>query len=605
MYPVLRFVSLLLLSLLLFACSANISDNKSITELKYPDDLKVVTRAEWGWQPLTKTLPEQSINKITIHHGGEIFKEETDMIQYLRNLQSWSRAEKKWIDIPYHFMIDLDGNIYETRPINYPGDTNTDYDVRGHALICVVGNYEVQKLSDASLKSLVKLTAYLKQKYHVDNNNIKTHKDYTETLCPGKDLYKHFSDGSFLKMIDDELINKPVITKTNAKVKTGIEILRDRNFDVLKGKKVGLVTNPTGVDSKLKSTIDILFESKEFNLTALYGPEHGVRGNYTAGEHVDYYIDDATQLPVYSLYGKTRKPTSEMLKDVDVIVFDIQDIGSRSYTYISTMGLVMEAAAENDKEVVILDRPNPLGGNRVEGNVVEDGYFSFVSQFAIPYLHGLTVGELATLLNEEGLLENKVKCKLSVVPMDGWKRDMYFEETGLLWVLTSPHIPHNNSPFFYALSGIIGELNGVLSIGVGYTIPFQTFATGWINSEELADKMNSYNLEGVIFRPITYKPYYGFGKDKMLHGVEVYITEYPDVDLMPIQFYFAQAVNELYGRNIIAENQGRFDMFDKVLGTGKIRELFMQRLQVEDILPYLNKDVENFRTLSQKYYMYK
>ncbi len=589
--------------LFLLGCSSS-SQMINISELKYPSDLKVISRADWGWKPLDRVLPQHSINKITIHHGGEEFAEDKDMIQFLRNLQSWSRSEKKWIDIPYHYMIDLKGNIYEARPINYPGDTNTDYDVTGHALICVVGNYEVQTIKEIQLKSLAKLVAFLKQKYHVELKNIKGHKDYTtQTVCPGKDLYKYLADGSFLKMVETELNPEKIITIP--KVKTGIEVLRDRNFDILKGKRVGLVTNPTGVDSKLKSTIDILFEAKEINLTALYGPEHGVRGNYSAGAPVDFYIDDATKLPVYSLYGKTRKPNAEMLKDVDVLVFDIQDIGSRSYTYISTMGLVMEAAAENNKEVVILDRPNPLGGNRIEGNIVEDGYFSFVSQFAIPYVHGLTVGELAKVLNEEGLLGNKAKCKLTVVPMEGWTRDMYFEQTKLPWVLTSPHIPHKFSPFYYAISGILGELNGVLSIGVGYTIPFQTFAAEWINGEELSNKMNSYNLQGVIFRPITYKPYYGFGKDKMLHGIEVYITDYTNVNLIPIQFYFAQAVNELYGRNIIAENEGRFDMFDKVLGTSKIRELFMQNLKVDDILPYLNKDVENFRTISKKYYLYK
>ena len=597
------FTSVFLIGIIfIWGCSSS-SQMINISELNYPTDLKVVTRADWGWKTLDRDIPQHHINKITIHHGGEEFAEDKDMIQYLRNLQSWSRSEKKWIDIPYHYMIDLKGNIYEARPINFPGDTNTEYDVTGHALICVVGNYEVQKLSDASLKSLVKLTAFIKQKYNVEMKDIKSHKDYSnQTVCPGKDLYKYLGDGSFLKMVEAEL--NPSKEIISSKVKTGIEVLRDRNFDILKGKRVGLVTNPTGVDSKLKSTIDILFEAKEVNLTALYGPEHGVRGNYSAGDFVDFYIDDATKLPVYSLYGKTRKPNAEMLKDVDVLVFDIQDIGSRSYTYISTMGLVMEAAAEFNKEVVILDRPNPLGGNRIEGNVVEDGYYSFVSQFAIPYVHGLTVAELAALLNEEGLLENKSKCKLSVVPMEGWTRNLYFEQTGLPWVLSSPHVPHKFSPFYYAVSGILGELRGVLSIGVGYTIPFQTFATEWMNSEELASKMNSYNLQGVIFRPITYKPYYGFGKDKMLHGVEIYITDYTNINLIPIQFYFAQAVNELYGRNIISENEGRFDMFDKVLGTSKIRELFMQRLKVEDILPYLNKDVENFRKISKKYYLY-
>lgn len=589
-----------ILSVILFSQCASTSEIITISDLHYPSELSVVSRQEWGWKPLQKTLPQHKINKITIHHGGEFFPEDKDMIKYLKNLQSWSRSEKKWIDIPYHFMIDIKGKIYETRPINYPGDTNTDYDVTGHALICVVGNYEEQKINFDQLNALVNLVSFLKDKYNVDDRDIRGHKDYTnQTVCPGKNLYKYIEDGTIVRMIHE----KKMIIKRRAKVKTGIEVLRERNFDLLKGKRVGLVTNPTGVDSKLKSTVDILFEAPDINLVALYGPEHGVRGNYSAGEYVDFYIDETTKLPVYSLYGKTRKPTAEMLKDIDVIVFDIQDIGSRSYTYISTMGLVMEAAAENDKEVIILDRPNPLGGNRVEGNLVEDGYYSFVSQFSIPYIHGLTVGELAMLLNEEGLLNNKAKCRLSVVKMEGWKRNMYFEETGLPWVLTSPHIPHPYSAFYYAASGIVGELRGVISIGIGYTLPFQTFASEWINSVELANKMNSYNLSGVIFRPITYKPYYAFGKDKMLNGVQIHITDYENVELLPIQFYFLQAVNELYGRNLIIEGSNN-DMFDKVLGTDKIREMFIKNQRVEDIIPYLRKDIENFKTVSKKYYLY-
>ncbi|MEP0861424.1 MAG: DUF1343 domain-containing protein [Ignavibacterium sp.] len=591
----------ILLIVFLFSQCATTSEMIIISDLHYPADLKVISRSDWGWQPLTQTLPQHKIDKITIHHGGEFFAEDKNMIQYLRNLQSWSRREKKWIDIPYHFMIDLKGNIYETRPINYPGDTNTDYDVTGHALICVVGNYEEQKINQSQLNALVNLISFLKDKYNVADNNIRGHKDYTnQTVCPGKDLYKYIEDGTIVRMVHE----KKMIVKTKAKVKTGIEVLREKNFDILKGKRVGLVTNPTGIDSKLKSTIDILFEAPEVNLVALYGPEHGVRGNYSAGEYVDFYIDESTKLPVYSLYGKTRKPTTEMLKDVDVLVFDIQDIGSRSYTYISTMGLVMEAAAENNKEVVILDRPNPLGGNRVEGNLVEDGFYSFVSQFSIPYIHGLTVGELAMLLNEEGLLNNKAKCKLSVVKMEGWNRSIYFEETGLPWVLTSPHIPHPYSAFYYAASGIVGELRGVVSIGIGYTLPFQTFAAEWINSVELANKMNSYNLPGVIFRPITYKPYYAFGKDKMLNGVQIHILDYDIVELIPIQFYFLQAVNELYGKNLIVEGSNN-DMFDKVLGTNKIREKFIINQKVEEIIPYLNKDIDNFKRISKKYYLYE
>ncbi len=596
-----KFFPFVILALMLASCSADITNYMPITELNYPSDLKIISRNDWNWQPLTKILPQHQINRITIHHSGEEFAENKDVYKYLKDLQTWSKNEKKWIDIPYHFMIDFKGNIYEARPINYPGDTNTDYDVRGHALICVIGNYEVQTINEKQLKSLSKLTAFLKHKYNVSFKDIRTHKDYTETLCPGKDLDKYFEDGSFLEMVENESANSRLIN--SSKVKTGIEVLREKNFDILKDKRVGLVTNATGVDSKLKSTIDILNDSPEVNLVALYGPEHGVRGNHSGGENIENYTDDLTQLPVYSLYKKSLKQVAEIIIDIDILVFDMQDIGCRSYTYINTMGLVMEAAAENNKEVIILDRPNPLGGNRIEGNIVEDGYFSGVSPFAIPYIHGLTVGELAILLNEEGMLKNSVKCKLKVIPMERWKREMYFEQTGLPWILTSPHIPHHYSPFYYAASGIVGELREVISIGVGYTIPFQTFAAEWINSVELAKKMNSYNLSGVKFRPITYKPYYAFGKDKMLNGVQIYITDYNLVELIPIQFYFLQAINELYGKNLIIEG-GNNDMFDKVLGTRKIREMFIENQRVEDIRDYLNKDIESFRSLSKKYYLY-
>lgn len=192
------------------------------------------------------------------------------------------------------------------------------------------------------------------------------------------------------------------------RIKTGIEVLKSQNFRMLEGKRVGLITNPTGVDNDMVSDIDLLAQAPNVNLVALFGPEHGVRGNAHAGAVVTDSIDQATGLPVRSLFGKTRKATPEMLADIDVLVYDIQDIGCRSFTYISTMGLAMEAAAENGKEFIVLDRPNPLGGLKVEGNVVEEGCFSFVSQFSIPYVYGLTCGELALLLNGERMLKGGV-----------------------------------------------------------------------------------------------------------------------------------------------------------------------------------------------------
>ena len=299
------------------------------------------------------------------------------------------------------------------------------------------------------------------------------------------------------------------------KIKTGIEVLKSKNFKCLEGKRVGLITNPTGVDNNMVSDIDILAAAPNVNLVALFGPEHGVRGNAHAGDAVSDEKDAATGIPVYSLFGKTRKASAEMLKDVDVLVYDIQDIGCRSFTYISTMGLAMEAAAENGKEFIVLDRPNPLGGLKVEGNLVEDDCISFVSQFKIPYIYGLTCGELATMLNEEGMLKNGVKCKLTVIKMKGWKRKMDYEKTGLQWIPSSPHVPHTHSPYFYPVSGIVGEF-GYYSIGVGYTIPFEMFGAPWIKADELANAMNALNLPGVIFRPIYAKPFYSVFSGKQI-----------------------------------------------------------------------------------------
>ena len=388
-------------------------------------------------------------------------------------------------------------------------------------------------------------------------------------------------------------------------IETGIEVLRHRNFDILKGKRVGLITNPTGVDSRLKSTIDILFEAKGVKLIALYGPEHGVRGDVSGGERIDSYIDQQTNIPVYSLYGKTQKPTADMLKNVDVLVYDIQDIGCRSYTYISTMGMAMEAAGENKIEFVVLDRPNPLGGKKVEGSIVEKGFESFVSQYPVPYVYGLTCGELARMLNKEGMLANAVKCKLTIVPMKGWKRSMIFPETGLPWVPTSPHVPSESSPEFYVSTGILGEL-GVISEGVGYTIPFRTFAAEWINPNLLADKMNALKLDGVLFRPITFKPFYGKFKEMQLKGVQIHFSGYSKVNLMSLQFLFMEVHNGLYpDKNpFTLADPSRIRMFDKVVGTDKIRGLFTKRMVYADVKSYLEKDLQDFRKTSKKYFLY-
>ncbi|MBO7284301.1 MAG: DUF1343 domain-containing protein [Bacteroidales bacterium] len=397
-------------------------------------------------------------------------------------------------------------------------------------------------------------------------------------------------------------------------VKTGIDVLEENGFAELRGKKVGLVTNPTGVDRYLNSTIDVLFNAPEVSLVALFGPEHGVRGNAHAGEKVsDKAVDAATGIPIYSLYGKSRLPSGDALKGLDAIVYDIQDIGCRSYTYISTMGNVMKVAAMEGVEMIILDRPNPLGGNKVEGPVVEEELISFVGQYQIPYIYGMTCGELATLLNEEGLLKVKgkngkdstVRCNLKVIKMKGWKRDMCWDNTGLAWIPTSPHIPTPEAAYLYPATGILGEL-GTVSIGVGYTLPFQMIGYPGVNAEEFAQKMNSLSLEGLLFRPIYANPFYGSYKGKEIGGIQIYITDFESARLTEVQFYALQILYSMVKDfdPIGKAEKSRHDMFDKVVGNPIIRKEFGKRYRFEDIGEQWNFDAQRFKEVSSKYYLY-
>ena len=393
-------------------------------------------------------------------------------------------------------------------------------------------------------------------------------------------------------------------------VKTGIEVLRDRGFEGLVGRKVGLVTNPSGVDSNLNSTVDILYNAPGVELVALYGPEHGVRGDVYAGDKINDSVDPATGLPVFSIYGATRKPTQEMLEGVEVMVYDIQDVGVRSYTFISSLGLVMEACAEKGIEVMVLDRPNPLGGQKIEGCYVEPGFFSFVSQYPIPYVYGLTVGELAVMINEENMNrgqkgdQNPAHCKLTVVPMEGWTRDMVYEDTGLPWVLPSPNIPFKDSPMYYASSGVCGELYGFLNIGVGYTLPFQVFGALWLDPERLKAKLESYDMLGVDFRTIWYKPFSGSLKGQLVKGLQFFFTDYEKARLTEVQFMVMQAINEIYPDKRAFEMVSGIGLFDKVCGTDQIRLEFMKDYRFDSIKEYWRKDEAAFRELSQKYYIY-
>ncbi len=398
-----------------------------------------------------------------------------------------------------------------------------------------------------------------------------------------------------------------------AGVQLGIDRLAADGFSILAGKRVGLVTNPTGLTGDMRPTIDVLATAPNVRLVALFGPEHGVRGDIAAGAKVEDARDPRTGLPVFSLYGKTRKPTPEMLAGVDVLVYDIQDIGSRSYTFISTLALVMEAAAEHGKAVVVLDRPNPLGGERVEGRPLDPRFTSFVGQLPIPYVHGMTTGELARMINGEGWLPvansaapatsaPRRQCDLTVVPLSGWTRSMLWDDTGLTWTPTSPHIPRADSAFFYAATGIFGEL-GVISEGVGYTLPFEVAGMPGLDAERLADELNGRRLPGVWFRPLYFRPFYGRFEKKDCGGVQVLLTDRRRVELTAIDLHIMDAVRRL--RPDVRFFDGQRDaMFDKVCGSDGVRQRFIDGRPIDEILAFWREGVAEFVQRRQPYLLY-
>ena len=388
-------------------------------------------------------------------------------------------------------------------------------------------------------------------------------------------------------------------------VKLGNEVLAAGGFKELAGKRVGLITNPSGVNRRLETTIEVLRRAPGVTLVALFGPEHGIYGDVPAGDKVESRVDVRTGLPVHSLYGATRKPTPKMLQGLDAVVYDLQDTGCRSYTFVSTMGMAMEACAEAGVEFVVLDRPNPLGGLRVEGpGVQQDKFRSFVSQWDVPYVYGLTCGELARMINDRGWIRKP--CKLTVVPLQGWKRVMVWGDTGLPWVPASPHIPHGDSPLFQAATGMLGEIGGV-SIGVGYTLPFQTIAAPKVDPYALAAKLNGYALPGVFFRPLTYKPYYAAFKDEIIGGVQIHFTDPAGAPLTAINYYALEALRQVAGIDVFAEAvkaNKKFDMFDKVNGTDATRRALQAGHPAAAIVGAWQAGEEKFRRERAKYLLY-
>jgi len=394
-------------------------------------------------------------------------------------------------------------------------------------------------------------------------------------------------------------INIVLFGNEQNRVLPGVDVFLEDYLHLVKGKRVGLITNPTGVTSDLKSTIDCFHQHPQIELVALFGPEHGVRGNYTAGAKVANAVDDRTGIPMYSLYGSTRKPTPEMLRDVDILFYDIQDIGIRPYTYIYTMAYGMEAAAEKGIPFVVLDRPNPLGGGLVEGPILDPKYKSFVGLYPIPYIYGMTCGELARLFNQEF----DINVDLTVVPLKGWERQMTFKDTGLEWVPTSPHIPHGKTAYFCAATGVIGELH-TIDIGVGYTSPFELIGERWIDPDQLAAHLNKQNLPGVSFRPTYYTPYYFINEKEHLNGVQIHITDIDRLQPMRVQLHILAAIRALYPEQQFFDTN-RAKMFDKTAGTDRVRKAIWDGKDPDQMIRTWQSEVAKFRNNSKQYFLYK
>lgn len=382
-------------------------------------------------------------------------------------------------------------------------------------------------------------------------------------------------------------------------MKLAIDVFLEKHKEKIKNKKVGLVTNLTGLNHELESTIDLLYKQKDIELVALYGPEHGIRGDAKAGEEVGSSIDELTALPVHSLYGETRKPTKEMLDDIDVLIFDLQDIGSRYYTYIYTLAYVMEACEEYGKELIVLDRPNPITGVITEGNLVEKEFSSFVGMFPIPNRHGLTIGELALLYQNEF----ELNCKLTVIPMENWERTLYYDDTDFVWVPPSPNTTTIDMTILYAGTCLFEGTN--LSEGRGTSYPFEIMGAPFINGIELAKNFNKKMLPGVIARPTSFKPSYQKYKNELCSGVQLHITERSKIKPLKSAIYLLMIVQDMYPEQFEFRSvaDGSRGFFDLLAGTDKLRKQIVAG-DTTEFFAESEIQLQEFKKMSQKYYLY-
>ncbi|WP_235588537.1 exo-beta-N-acetylmuramidase NamZ family protein [Sporosarcina koreensis] len=383
-------------------------------------------------------------------------------------------------------------------------------------------------------------------------------------------------------------------------VKLGVDVFFERDLSELRGKRIGLLTNQTGTNANLISTIRLFYEHPELHLTALFAPEHGLLTNAKEGEKFTDAIHRSTGIPVFSLYGQSKKPTDAMMEQVDIVVFDIQDIGARYYTYIYTMAYMMEACARTGKKMIVLDRPNPIGGEVIEGNLVHPDFASFVGRYPIPNRHGMTVGELALYFNEEFHIE----CELEVVGMEGWKRGSFQTENGLPWVPPSPNTTSLDMMLLYPGMCLVEGLN--LSEGRGTTQPFEIIGAPFIDGEKLQDNVNALGLEAVRARALAFTPTYQKYNGQLCEGIQLHIIDRPTFKPVESVVQVLAVIAKMYAEKIEFLEYGslKHPMFDLLAGNDALRN----GLSKDDVQPYLkqcSRDTEEFMEMRERYLRYR
>jgi uncharacterized protein YbbC (DUF1343 family) len=384
-------------------------------------------------------------------------------------------------------------------------------------------------------------------------------------------------------------------------VKLGLDNFLEEKLSLVAGRRVGLVVSPSSVDSELTSIIDRLHSHPDVNLVALFGPEHGLRGEAQAGELVGAYIDQTTQLPVHSLYGDTKKPTPEMLQDVDILIYDIQDGGVRFYTYLATMSYVMQAAAERGISVIVLDRPTPIGGQIVEGPILDMAYASFVGPHSIPIRYGMTNGEIACLFNDTF----GIGCELHVAQLSGWKRDLWFDQTGLPFVSPSPNLPTLNSLTVYPGTCLVEGTN--ISEGRGTTTPFEYIGAPWIDAESLARDLNTMKLPGVRFRPVYFVPTFSKYQGQSCQGVHVYVQDRESFRPVEMALHLLAQIKSTYSEYFDWRepwNPGGHYPIDLLSGGSTVREHLDANKPVTDLVNGWQEALQDFYDLRANFRLY-